>query len=126
MTKEKLYKYLKDKSVSEMYKDLKSWDIPHNKILNIIEDFIGGELIRFKDLKFELHPMSFRYDKQKAIRSHGLIKNKWYSIVGGAKGLYGDGVNTFEVWTEKMESEGLYPAGYCTPEEVEELIIDLY
>jgi len=126
MTKEKLYKYLKDKSVSEMYKDLKSWDIPHNKILNIIEDFIGGELIRFKDLKFELHPMSFRCDKQKAIRSHGLIKNKWYSIVGGAKGLYGDGVNTFEVWTEKMESEGLYPAGYCTPEEVEELIIDLY
>ena len=126
MTKEKLYKYLKDKSVSEMYKDLKSWDIPHNKILNIIEDFIGGELIRFKDLKFELHPMSFRCDKQKAIRSHGLIKNKWYSIVGGAKGLYGDGVNTFEVWTEKMESEGLDPAGYCTPEEVEELIIDLY
>ena len=126
MTKEKLYKYLKDKSVSEMYKDLKSWDIPHNKILNIIEDFIGGELIRFKDLKFELHPMSFRYDKQKAIRSHGLIKNKWYSIVGGAKGLYGDGVNTFEVWTEKMESEGLDPAGYCTHEEVEELIIDLY
>ena len=126
MTKEKLYNYLKDKSVSEMYKDLKSWDIPHNKILNIIEDFIGGELIRFSDLKFELHPMSFRYDKQKAIRSHGLIKNKWYSIVGGGKGLYGDGVTTFEVWTEKMESEGLDPAGYCTPEEVEELIIDLY
>jgi hypothetical protein len=25
-----------------------------------------------------------------------------------------------------MESEGLDPAGYCTPEEVEELIIDLY
>jgi hypothetical protein len=41
MTKEKLYNYLKDKSVSEMYKDLKSWDIPHNKILNIIEEVIG-------------------------------------------------------------------------------------
>jgi hypothetical protein len=108
MTKEKLYKYLDGKLVSEMYDDLISFGITHEK------------------LKFELHPMSFRYDKQKAIRSHGLIKNKWYSIVGGGKGLHGDGVNNFEVWTEKMESEGLDPAGYCTPEEVEELIIDLY
>lgn len=123
MTKEKLYNYLKDKSVSEMYKDLKSWDIPHNKILNIIEEVIGEKIIRFKDLKFELHPMSFRYDKQKAIRSHGLIKNKWYSIVGGGKGLYGDGVTTFEVWTEKMESEGLNPFGYSTPEEVEKILL---
>jgi hypothetical protein len=82
MTKEKLYNYLKDKSVSEMYKDLKSWDIPH-----------------------------------------GLIKNKWYSIVGGGKGLYGDGVTTFEVWTEKMESEGLGPFGYSTPEEVEKILL---
>lgn len=123
MTKEKLYKYLKDKSVSEMYKDLKSWDIPHNKILNIIEDFIGGELIRFSDLKFKRHPSS--YGNLKMIQSRGNVNGLWFSVVGGDS-LYGDGVTAFEVWTEKMESEGLFPAGYCTPEEVEELIIDLF
>lgn len=126
MTKEKLYKYLDGKLVSEMYDDLISFGITHEKTLTIIEEVIGEKIIRFKDLKFELHPMSFRYDKQKPIRSHGLIKNKWYSIVGGGKGLYGDGVTTFEVWTEKMESEGLDPFGYSTPEEVEKLLLCLY
>lgn len=123
MTKEKLYNYLKDKSVSEMYKDLKSWDIPHNKILNIIEDFIGVEIIRFSDLKFKRHPSS--YGNLKMIHSRGNVNGLWFSVVGGDC-LHGDGVNTFEIWTEKMESEGLDPAGYCTPEEVEELIIDLF
>ena len=126
MTKEKLYKYLDGKLVSVMYDDLISFGITHEKTLTIIEEVIGEKIIRFKDLKFELHPMSFRYDKQKPIRSHGLIKNKWYSIVGGGKGLYGDGVTTFEVWTEKMESEGLDPLGYSTHEEVEKILLYMY
>jgi hypothetical protein len=123
MTKEKIYKYLDGKLVTEMYDDLISFDIPHEKTLSIIEEVTGERIIRFKDLKFELHPMSFRYDKQKAIRSHGLIKNKWYSIVGGGKGLYGDGVTTFEVWTEKLEEEGIQPFGYCKPIDVEKILL---
>jgi len=123
MTKEKIYKYLDGKLVTEMYDDLISFDIPHEKTLTIIEEVTGEKIIRFKDLKFELHPMSFRYDKQKAIRSHGLIKNKWYSIVGGGKGLYGDGVTTFEVWTEKLEEEGIQPFGYCKPIDVEKILL---
>ena len=123
MTKEKIYKYLDGKLVTEMYDDLISFDIPHEKTLSIIEEVTGEKIIRFKDLKFELHPMSFRYDKQKAIRSHGLIKNKWYSIVGGGKGLYGDGVTTFEVWTEKLEEEGIQPFGYCKPIDVEKILL---
>ena len=126
MTKDKLIKYLEGKPVTEMYKELESFGTSYEKSLSIIEEVIGEKIIRFKDLKFELHPMSFRYDKQKPIRSHGLIKNKWYSIVGGGKGLYGDGVTTFEVWTEKMESEGLYPFGYSTPEEVEKILLYMY
>jgi len=126
MTKEKIYKYLDGKLVTEMYDDLISFDIPHEKTLSIIEEVTGERIIRFKDLKFELHPMSFRYDGVKSVRSYGNIKNKWYSIVGGGTGLYGDGVNNFEVWTEKMVSEGLDPFGYSTPEEVEKILLCLY
>jgi len=126
MTKEKIYKYLDGKLVTEMYDDLISFDIPHEKTLTIIEEVTGEKIIRFNDLKFEIHPMAFRYDGVKSVRSYGNIKNKWYSIVGGGKGLYGNGVNTFEIWTEKMESEGLYPAGYCTFEEVEKILLYMY
>ena len=126
MTKEKLYKYLDGKLVSEMYDDLISFGITHEKTLTIIEEVTGEKIIRFKDLKFELHPMSFRYDGVKSVRSHGLIKNKWYSIVGGAKGLHGDGVNNFEVWTEKLKEEGIQPFGYCKPINVEKILLWLY
>ena len=126
MTKEKIYKYLDGKLVTEMYDDLISFDIPHEKTLSIIEEVTGERIIRFKDLKFEIHPMAFRYDGVKAVSSSGNIKNKWYSIVGGGKGLYGNGVNTFEVWTENLEDLGFDPFGYCTIEEVEKILLCLY
>ena len=123
MTKEKLYNYLKDKSVSEMYEDLNSFGFPHYKILNIIEDFTGITLIRFKDLKFYKHPSS--YGNLRMVQSRGYIKGLWYSVVGGEY-FHGDGVNTFEIWTEKMQSENVDPVGYCGAEEVEKIILDLY
>ena len=126
MTKDKLIKYLEGKPVTEMYKELESFGISHEKSLEIIEEVIGEHIIKFKDLKFELHPLSFRDNGVKAVRSYGNIKNKWYSIVGGGRGLYGNGVNTFEVWTENLEDIGHNPIGWCTIEEVEKILLYMY
>jgi hypothetical protein len=74
-------------------------------------------LVRFEDLKFINHPVSLgRLGKR--IQAKGEINGKWYSVVGGAN-LCGDGINTFEMWTEKMENEESGPAPYISKEEVE-------
>jgi len=49
------------------------------------------------------------------------INGKWYSVVGGGIGLYGDGVKTFEVWGDDMDD----PIGYLTKDEVEEWLLDM-
>lgn len=49
-------------------------------------------------------------------------KNILISVVGGAKGLYGDGIKTFEMWDFKEE----YPQGYLTIEEINKHIDEHY
>jgi len=64
-----------------------------NKDLEWIEKI--NPIIYFDNLVFKPHPAVMG-----GVQATGNfpINGKWYSVVGGGVGLYGDGVNTFEVW----------------------------
>jgi hypothetical protein len=71
----------------------------------------------------EPHPFSERgweYRKAKQwryVKPNGSI----ISVVGGAAGLYGDGVNTFELWDFDQEE----PKGYLTVDEINDYLKSL-
>lgn len=70
----------------------------------------------FKDLKF--------YPHKSGLGGQAIMKfdnGHRISVVGGRIGLYGDGVNTFEIW-RSCDSD---VKGYLTPEEVTEEMIEL-
>ncbi len=123
MNIEKIRRCLGDKSIPEIYEALMLVNCTHNQALTIIETITDVRLIRFKDLKFMNHPVNLGAGKR--IQAKGEINGKWYSVVGGAD-LWGDGINTFEMWTEKMEDDKKGPAEYISKEEVEKIIIELY
>ncbi len=71
----------------------------------------------FEDLTFNTHPSGFggvqailEFDNGHRI-----------SVVGGREGLYGDGINTFEIWRSCDDDV----KGWLTPEEVTEEMIEL-
>lgn len=73
--------------------------------------------LTFNDLVFHPHP---RIEGGKKSMMEFPNGHK-ISIVGGGFGLYGDGVNTFEIW-RSCDSD---VKGYLTPEEVTEQMIEL-
>ena len=87
-----------------------------NKDLKWIEDV--NPIIHFENLEFNPHPNGMG-----GVQATGNfpINNKWYSVVGGGIGSYGDGVTTFEVWGDDMDD----PIGYLTKDEVEEWLLDM-
>jgi hypothetical protein len=87
-----------------------------NKDLDWIEDV--NPIIHFENLVFKSHPNGMG-----GIQATGNfpINGKWYSVVGGGIGLYGDGVTTFEVWGDDMDD----PIGYLTKDGVEEWLLDM-
>ena len=87
-----------------------------NKDLDWIEDV--NPIIHFENLVFKSHPNGMG-----GVQATGNfpINGKWYSVVGGGIGLYGDGVTTFEVWGDDMDD----PIGYLTKDEVEEWLLDM-
>jgi len=87
-----------------------------NKDLDWIEDI--NPIIHFENLVFKSHPNGMG-----GVQATGNfpINGKWYSVVGGGIGLYGDGVTTFEVWGDDMDD----PIGYLTKDEVEEWLLDM-
>ena len=87
-----------------------------NKDLDWIEDV--NPIIYFENLEFKPHHLG-----RGAVQAtgHFPINGKWYSVVGGGVGLYGDGVNTFEVWGDDMED----PIGYLTKDEVNDWLIEM-
>jgi hypothetical protein len=91
-----------------------------NKDLGWIDDI--NPIIHFENLEFKPHP-AFWHSKDGAVQATGNfpINGKWYSVVGGAQGLYGDGVNTFEVWGDGMDD----PMGWLTIDEVGEWLIQM-
>jgi hypothetical protein len=87
-----------------------------NKDLEWIEDV--NPIIHFENLVFKSHPNGLGGVQA---TGHFPINGKWYSVVGGGVGLYGDGVNTFEVWGDDMED----PIGYLTKDEVNDWLIEM-
>jgi hypothetical protein len=71
----------------------------------------------FKDLNF--HPHKSGLGGQQAIMKFD--NGHRISVVGGGIGLYGDGINTFEIW-RSCDSD---VKGYLTKEEVTEEMIEL-
>jgi hypothetical protein len=123
MNIEKVKRCLGGMPIPEIYEALILVNCSHNQALSIIETVTDVRLIRFEDLKFVNHPVNLGAGKR--IQAKGEINGKWYSVVGGAN-FWGDGINTFEMWTENMEGEKSGPAPYISKEEVEKIIIDLY
>lgn len=87
-----------------------------NKDLDWIEDV--NPIIHFENLVFKSHPNGMG-----GVQATGNfpVNGKWYSVVGGGVGLYGDGVNTFEVWGDDMDDV----IGWLTKDEVEEWLLDM-
>lgn len=67
----------------------------------------------FDDLDFKPHPLI-----SGALQATGNINGKWYSVVGGGFGLYGDGLTTWEYWDDNLDD----PVGYITSELVSEYL----
>lgn len=55
----------------------------------------------FKDLDFKPHGV-VPNAVQAVEKFHSVVDDGWISIVGGGQGLYGDGVDTFEVWATDL------------------------
>ena len=87
-----------------------------NKDLDWIENI--EPIIHFENLVFKPHPNGIGGVQA---RGHFPINGKWYSVVGGGVGLYGDGVNTFEVWGDDMDDV----IGWLTKDEVEEWLLEM-
>jgi len=74
--------------------------------------------ILFDNLVFKPHPNGWG-----GVQATGNfpVNGKWYSVVGGGIGLYGDGITTFEVWGDGMDDV----IGWLTKEEVESWLVDM-
>jgi hypothetical protein len=87
-----------------------------NKDLDWIEDI--NPIIHFENLEFNPHQLG---GGAVQATGHFPVNGKWYSVVGGGIGLYGDGVTTFEVWGDDMDDV----IGYLTINEVNEWLIEM-
>ena len=78
--------------------------------------FMTKRFKRFKDLQFKTHPIG------KGVQATMKFPNGHaISVVGGALGLYGDGINNFEIWKSNAEE----PQGYVTPEDIDIAMLEL-
>jgi hypothetical protein len=76
-----------------------------------------NKTLTFEDLEFKSHGNIGGATHAKMIFENG----HKISVVGGGMGLYGDGVNTFEIWRSCDEDI----KGHLTKEEVTEQMIEL-
>lgn len=86
-----------------------------NKDLDWIEDV--EPIIHFENLEFNPHPLG---NGGVQAAGHFPINGKWYSV-GGGIGLYGDGVETFEVWGDDWDDF----IGWLTKDGVEEWLLEM-
>ena len=115
---EKLRSYLGDKP------DYEKLDILFNENgfdIDFIKHIYPYLIKTFRDLEFKPHPNNYGlYDKGVQAKLN-FDNGHWISVIGGAMGMYGDGVNTFEIW-RSCDSD---VKGYLTPEEVTEEMVEL-
>ena len=70
------------------------------------------KVVTFKDLEFKPHPYSPFGGVMSSVE---LPDDRFISVVGGGTGLYGDGLNTFEIMASNMDGDVI---GYLTEEEI--------
>lgn len=95
---EDIINYIKDKDAVQSYSELVD-------LMGFTEEEASNVLgvKTFKDLRFKSHHIV--PNAVSAVLYLPLIdkgEGGWFSVVGGGKGLYGDGKSTFEVWAEDM------------------------
>jgi len=82
-------------------------------------DFVQKNKVKtFDDLVFKPHQNTFMVNAVQAVME--FPNGHSVSVVGGGRGLYGDGVSTFEVWTSWQDDV----QGWLTKEEVTELMLE--
>lgn len=82
-------------------------------------DFFEKNKVKtFDDLVFKPHGNHWNVGAVQAVME--FPNGHCISVVGGGQGLYGDGVNTFEVWASWQEDV----QGYLTKDEVTEVMLE--
>ncbi len=119
---EKLKDYLKDKPNYEKF------DILYNEMsygIEEIKNIYPEDLKTFEDLVFKRHGNEFMA-MQGAVQSFLRFDNDhWVSVVGGASGLYGDGMKTFEVGYPLNSEDDMDVASWRTIDEVTKIMFKI-
>jgi hypothetical protein len=119
---EKLKDYLKDKPNYEKF------DILYNEMsygIEEIKNIYPEDLKTFEDLVFKRHGNEFMA-MQGAVQSFLKFDNDhWVSVVGGASGLYGDGMKTFEVGYPLNSEDDMDVASWRTIDEVTKIMFKI-
>jgi len=85
-------------------------------------------MVKFTDLIFNPHPV---HTTDGVRATHKFFNGYTISVVGGGTGLYGDGVNTFEVaifkpngkFYQYKESDSV--KGWCTDAEITKIMLNI-
>ena len=109
--------YIKDKSAVDAYNELVD-------LMGFNEDEASNilDVKTFKDLEFKPHSVVPK--GVAAVMYFPLIDEGdggWFSVIGGGKGLYGDGKTSFEVLSENMGD----PLTYLDKENVTEEMLKI-
>jgi hypothetical protein len=116
---QKLLDYLSDKPNYEKF------SILHNEMgydFNFIKELYPEYLKTFEDLKFKKHPNQWMVGAVQATLDFD--NGHFVSVVGGGNGLYGDGVNTFEVGFPVL-GNSIHVRGWLNPEEVSIMMFEI-
>lgn len=112
--KEKVKEYLKDAPNYERFDELYN---NFNCSIDFIKEIYPNELKTFEDLEFGPHSNTWMKGAVAAILEFD--NGHFASVVGGHGGLYGDGVNTFELGYPQ-EDGSIDVIGWLNPEELTE------
>ena len=86
--------------------------------------FLVPEIKMFNDIVFKPHPLSDIPNMRDAIIGVLEFDNGYYaSVVGGGTGLYGDGVTTFEIGFEDLETGNIDVIGWLSKGEITDEMI---
>jgi hypothetical protein len=117
----KLKDYLDEKPNYEKF------DILYNEMsydLDFIKNLYPNELKTFHDLEFKPHPNNYGLYDKGVLATLNFDNGHWISVIGGAMGMYGDGVNTFEIGYPVSEND-MDIIEYMTPEGITEEIFKI-
>jgi hypothetical protein len=111
---------LKDKPTYEKFSTL----INMGHDIDFIKEVYPDLIYTFGDLKFTKHGNIYIADQGGKQAILNFDNGHWVSVVGGATGLYGDGINTFEVGYPLSKND-MDVMAYLSPDEVTDLMIEI-